>query len=173
VSTPAATGSAPAGSTEPARVRHGTTTVRLSRTVQKVLGVAGVKTGAAAPARRVGKGTIRLPIVPGALAGSPSKPKLRHRGAVTFAAGGRTVEITDLVLSPGTGEVTGIVGGRRVGVFGVDRARPERSGSHLRYRHLPLTLGADLAAALKQRLGTPGLPHGLVVGTASVDATTA
>lgn len=164
-------GSAGAETGAATQVTGGTTTLRLDERVRRVLDVAGVEVGVAGEARTRGERLV-FPIRQGELDIDTPSGRIQHDGALRFAARGREVEATDLVLDVGDGTPTGAVAGRRVPLLAVEpgTARVPQTGDVVVARASVTTLTGEAAGALGDRLGVDVLGGGLRLGDVTVRA---
>jgi hypothetical protein len=107
------------------RVTGGETVMSFDSPSQRLLDRAGVRIEPIGEATRSG-GRIVFPIAGGQLRFTPLSGRIEHRGGLRLSAGGAHVDATDLVVRPGRGVVTAMVGGHRVPLLSVKAGRPRK-----------------------------------------------
>ena len=149
------------------------TELTLASATATALKNAGVKVAPAAPATAMSSGAISLPITGGTLTKAALKGRLEHSGGLTFSHSGRSVTVTNLVLSTTTGLLTGTVNGKKVPLLDVSFAKMSRtgSGSQVTLSGITSTLNAAAALLLDGKLLVTTFKKGQPIGTLTANVT--
>jgi hypothetical protein len=115
--------STPANRTQ--RVTGGETVMSFDSQSRRLLERAGVRIEPIGEATRSGRRVV-FPIAGGQLRFTPLSGRIEHRGGLRLSAGGAHVDATDLVVRPGRGVVTAMVGGHRVPLLSIEAGRPRK-----------------------------------------------
>jgi hypothetical protein len=114
--TPATTSKPAETRTTPQPVDGGRTLLTIDPQARAVLDRVGIGLEPLGEATKTGS-RFAFPIAAGAMQVSPLTGTIRHRGGLRLSAAGNHVDVTDLVVRPDKGVVTGQVRGRRVRLF--------------------------------------------------------
>jgi hypothetical protein len=183
-----ATGTADPGGAASAQVEQlsgKSTSVVVDPATAAVLQKNGVSVSPVGPATASTVGgmlTVSFPITNGYVAVYPtsSLPFIRglisHSGGLTFAAGGKSLTVTDFMINPGTSELYATVGGSGAVVPLLDlhgnnlMITTDASGA-IHIDNVTATLSATAAGALNSTFGVTLFKAGIPLGVASVVAT--
>ena len=126
---------------------------------------------AAAP---IGGDSLAFPITGGSVNAKTYAGSIEHSGGIALTRGATRVELTAFTIDiDDTPELTALVGGQRVPILTVDLAALKASvkGRTITLEGAALKLTGAAAAALNQAFATTAFTEGLLLGTATVQAT--
>ncbi|MDA0183085.1 hypothetical protein OJ997_22440 [Solirubrobacter phytolaccae] len=153
---------------ESVALASGTTSVTLAAGAGAALQSLGI---AAAP---IGSDALAFPITGGRVDAKTYAGSIEHSGGIALTRGATRVELTDFTIGiDDTPELTALVGGARVPILTVDLAALKASvkGRQITLAGAALKLTGAAAAALNQAFATTAFTEGLLLGTATVQAT--
>ena len=130
------------------------TELTLASGTASALKSAGVQVAPVAPATAKSAGAVSFPVTGGTLTKAGLKGRLEHSGGLTFAHAGRSVTVTNFVLSTTTGLLTGTVHGKKAPLLDVSLAKMSRtiSGSQVTLSGITSTLNTAAAVLLDGQL---------------------
>lgn len=112
-----------------------------------------------------GRTTLVFPVTGGRATVDPTGTErlsgtVQHRGGLRLSALGRSATIEDFVLDADSGQLTAMIGGRRVPLLPVNAsdARITRQGDTVVVTDEAVALNSDAAGQLARQLGLPALP---------------
>ena len=153
---------------ETVSLASGTTTVALDAGAGAALQSLGI---AAAP---IGSSSLAFPITGGTVNAKTFAGSITHSGGIALSRGATRVELTDFTVGiDDTPDLTALVGGQRVSILTVDLSALKASvkGRKITLSGAALKLTAAAAGALNQAFATTAFTEGLLLGTATVQAT--
>ncbi|MDA0142416.1 hypothetical protein [Solirubrobacter deserti] len=153
---------------ESVALASGTTSVTLDAGAGAALQSLGI---AAAP---IGSNSLAFPITGGRANAESYAGSIEHSGGIALTRGSTRVELTNFTIDvDDTPDLTALVGGRRVPILSLDLAALKASvrGRTITLEGAALKLTAAAAGALNQAFGTTAFTEGLLLGTATVQAT--
>jgi hypothetical protein len=151
-------------------VGGGQARVTLDPGLLSLLGKAGVKLIAKAPAERRG-GTVYLPVSGGKVDPLAGKGEVELGGTLLFSKGARVVPLRRIELQTKKAPLYAKVGGGQLKLAAARSLRTVREGFGLRISARGLTFTQKLATRLDKKLRTPGLVvAGQALGSAVVKA---
>jgi hypothetical protein len=131
---------------------------------------AGTTTGAVAPATS-GSGGIVLPIDGGEVNTESLAGTVEHGGGLRYSAGGKSAEVTDIVIDTTSKQLTGEVGGSKQAVMDVELGPVNQTGAVIQ-ADITLKLTSGGADALNSALGGDRLSSGMTVANGVIQAKT-
>lgn len=143
----------------------GTTTLKLDRSVARLLDANGVRVAPVAPARGGGS----FPVTGGSLDGA--RGTIEHSGGLRFSAGGKSLTARSFTVKLARrSTLTARVGGARVTLLNLDTsgARITRSGLDVRISRVRVALTGAAARALNATFGVHLFRAGLELGGVTV-----
>jgi hypothetical protein len=120
--TPATTSTPADTRTKPRAIDGGRTLLTIDPQARAVLDRVGIRLEPLGEATKTGS-RFAFPIAAGAMQVSPVTGTVHHRGGLRLSVGGSHVDVTDLIVRPDKGVVTGQVRGRRVQLFSLRGTR--------------------------------------------------
>jgi hypothetical protein len=153
---------------ESVALASGTTSVALDAGAGAALQSLGI---AAAP---IGSDALAFPITGGRVNAKSYAGSITHSGGIALSRGATRVELTDFTIDIDSApELTALVGGQRVAILSVDLAALKASvkGRRITLSGAALKLTAAAAGALNGAFSTTAFTEGLLLGTATVQAT--
>ena len=158
----------------------GSTTVTLDPSTAQVLQQNKVTVAPVAPATASTAGgsvAVSFPVTGGEAFVFPNSdlPMIRgdvvHSGGLSFSAGGKTLEVTNFIVNPGTSLLTANVGGKQVPLFELD-GRAVKIGhddsGNVTLDGTIVRLSPQAADALNTTFGVSIFKEGIPVGTAHI-----
>jgi hypothetical protein len=122
----------------------------------------------------IGSDALAFPITGGRVNASSYAGSIEHSGGIALSRGATRVELTEFTIDiDDTPELTALVGGQRVPILTVDLSALEASvkGRKITLAGAALKLTGVAATALNQAFATTAFTEGLLLGTATVQAT--
>lgn len=165
---------APAAGAATARLDGGATTLAVNPAVANALKDAGIALSVLKPATAGAKG-IAFPISGGAIDPDTAAGTIKHTGGLALTAGDTRVALRNFRIEVGKkATLSAKVGKARLAILNLDLsgAKVSRKGSRTTVAGVVAKLTGGAAKALNQAFGTSAFAKGLVLGTATVRATT-
>ena len=128
----------------------------------------------ASPRHRSASSSLAFPITGGTVNAKTFAGSITHSGGIALSRGATRVELTDFTIGiDDTPDLTALVGGQRVPILTVDLSALKASvkGRKITLSGAALKLTAAAAGALNQAFATTAFTEGLLLGTATVQAT--
>lgn len=151
----------------------GATTLALDPGAASALSSLGISAAPIGPATS-GSAGIAFPITGGSVNAKTLAGTVDHSGGLRLSDGGTTVDLRSFTIRiDDAPDLTADVGGSRVSILRLDLSQAQAAvkGKSVRVSGVRALLSADAAAALNAAFGTSAFTAGLLLGTASVDAT--
>ncbi len=151
----------------------GGTTVKLDAGTAGALTQLGISAAPVKPAS-AGKKGVTFPITGGKVNSKTLAGSIRHSGGLSFSNGTTVVKLTRFTINiDKKPDLVASVGGARVSILSLDLAKLKNTskGKQIRLSGIEASLTAAAATALNDAFGTTAFKKGLVLGTASVNAT--
>jgi hypothetical protein len=158
---------------EAAVAAKGQTTLAVDPATAGALGGLGIAVAPISPAT-AGTAGIAFPITGGKLNTETLAGNITHSGGLRLTKHSTTVDLTDFIIQIDSNpDLTAQVGSSRVSILNLDlsQAQIQKGGTKVTITGAKATLTQDAATALNGAFATTAFTAGLLLGTATVDAT--
>lgn len=153
----------------------GTTTLKLGGPTAGLFALAGVNVKAVAPAKKRSSG-LTFPISGGQVSPANLRGTIRHRGAIKFSLGGRSITLRSLRVKLATkgASLSATIGGRRVSFATLSISKAivhATSPASVSVSNITAKLSSKGARAINRQIGTSLFEPGFKLGTVSAKVT--